>query len=289
MRIDDHLLQGITILFIFLYATSFITEIKDLSFLSFFLFSFAFLIGLIYPDVDERKCQLFKPRPISKTNTSNSFLANIQTIKNNFFKLWSLLIPLAYTLRILIYYPSYFLSKKIINGLFPKSIPVTGRHREISHSLFGSFLSFLFILFYGFIISQRYPYDLTILLKFACYFFIGSILHLIQDLPIGPSNESSNFTGIRLFFPFSNFSIKGNLSGDYWSFKDLGASVLSFVLIAILIVNYLTLSKIYSFIITLFISGTRINFTFLLYHLIIVSLVYVVFLHHYKITIFYPK
>ncbi len=215
MRAIHHLLQGIFIGLILFLTLNVIIGDPLKSFFSVIMISSPVLmfLGVMYPDTDEPKSSFFR---IKQGNRLSIFFSGLQLI-------------IIYPLGWFIYWPTYFVLKKFIPNKYKNSIQST--HRNFTHTLVGVFtstiiLSLLIFVFIYLIEKDQYNFivflaSLLIISVVSIGFFLGTILHIIQD--------SYSKWGLYPFFPFNNIKICGNFSAFDNNTKETTMTVLLFI------------------------------------------------------------
>jgi len=215
MRGHHHFLQGTILAFIFFFVIV-LTIGKGETYLESILIVIPLFIflGSIYPDTDERNSEIFR------LNSRNWFLLIISI----FYAI------IAYPLRWLIFWPTYYLTKKCLPLKYKQNIQVT--HRNFNHSFFGIFMAAMVLFIVLSVINYLFEKDhftlaliqITSLLTLTIVigFFIGGFLHLLQDV--------YSMGGLFVLFPFSNLKISGDYSSrDYTDKMDRRITILLFV------------------------------------------------------------
>lgn len=228
MRMSDHLLQGALVSSIFVLGLWSLIGDNSLMFKATLIGVLGFLIGIIYPDTDCKDSTIFrihkrKGELRDKVNKAVSFL----------------IFPVAYLLKFFIYSTEYFIVSRV-NNLFTKNDKrFEWTHRNLIHSIFGVVIGGIVVFVFGLIIQLKFSIATSEILIFSIFFSLGAFFHLIQD-----SFGESKYSGVKLFYPFSNKGVKGNLKWLHGS-GDNRNTILSFVLIGLFIVTYFVREKIY--------------------------------------------
>ncbi len=260
MRMSDHLLQGLIISSIFILGLWSLIESNSLMFKLTFVGAFGFLIGIIYPDTDCKDSTIFRIHQ-KKEDIKDKLNRGV-----SFF-----VFPIAYILKFFVYSVEYFIVSRINNLLTKNNKRFEWTHRNLIHSIFGVIIGGMVIFIWGLIISLKITITTPEILVFSIFFSAGAFFHIIQD-----SFGESKYSGVKLFYPFSNKGMKGNLKWLYDS-GDNRNTLLSFVLIGLLITTFFASGKIYEMIVKLSLNETIRFLGIFLVYLLVVVLTYYIF------------
>lgn len=250
MRIKHHLLQGFFIsLILIVTGQILITTTKQLKLntitYGFFILVPLFLfLGILYLDTDIVTPWKAKFKKIDAEDGITFSIGLIQYCVQIF------IVILAYILRYLIYFPSFWLSKKILPNKY--SIKIANHHRQFTHTLFGISFStiFLFILLnvFAFLLYKHnyswiiFRTNLITVSFLTLGFLLGEIIHLLQDAYSGNNNE--DYALIPLY-PF-NTDIK--IYGKYnsWDNENTADKIMSLFVFLFFATIYFPLYFIYT-------------------------------------------
>jgi len=226
MRVKQHVIQGFFISLIFAFTARFMMlggSNKNLAILhlsEFFCVASVFiLLGVIYLDVDVKAAWKIR----KKKRDYSSIFTDIWDALSWVCQL--ILFVIAYSLRFAVYYPAYWITKKILPDKYVQKIE--NKHRSFTHNFLGIFISaivfFIIINFLIFLISKN-NYSMTSFLSSLLFsfsvmigFIMGAIIHLMQDSYAGHDKEEFALT------PLSPFNLDIKLYGNYSSWDDLNS------------------------------------------------------------------
>ncbi|MFH1290166.1 MAG: metal-dependent hydrolase, partial [Nanoarchaeota archaeon] len=242
MRMSDHLLQGVVISLVFVLGLWFLIVNDSVLFNSTIVGIIGFLVGIVYPDTDCKDSTIFRIHP------------KREEIKNKFNRAVSFIVyPLAYALKFFVYSVEYFVVSRINNRMTKDSKRFKWTHRNLTHSIFGVLVGGIVVFLWGLLVSLKVSVTLQDVLVFSSLFSAGAFFHLIQD-----SFGESKYVGIKLFYPFSNKGLKGNLKWMHGS-GDNRNTILSFVLVGLLLVTFFIRGEVYE-VVSRFISRRDVIF-----------------------------
>ncbi len=227
MRVNQHITQGFFIslilgLTVYFITLNHVTRETVPFFLVLLIFPYFILLGSIYPDVDIKESWKVK------THNKLAFV----------YSLFKVLI--AYPLRWLVYYPSYWTIKKILPQRYTPSIK--DEHHNTTHTFLGIGVAFLYLFLWNnflyFLInkhnynSAQFVMGILISVGISIGFLVGCLIHFIQDAYSGHGNSAYGISPLK---PFKNISFYG----DYSSYHDMNSrdkvmSILIFLLLLLI-------------------------------------------------------
>ncbi|MBS3124746.1 metal-dependent hydrolase [Candidatus Woesearchaeota archaeon] len=240
MRATTHLFQSVLIAFFvahFLRSVYFpFTTALDLT----LLFVLVAFLGAIYPDADCPESTIFKGfcdrRGVPYQHSYRKFkeIKRARENKNTFlFALSCLVVPVAYLMRYLMYYPMYGVVC-CIDWLKPAPLMIQDKHRGVSHSLVGVVALLPVLSFLIFLITFWQPLTIQQALILIAGFLLGMILHIVQD--------SITVSGVNWLYPYASFTV----GGDYkFNFTDFRLTLINFVLLLLFLLDLSTITSIW--------------------------------------------
>jgi membrane-bound metal-dependent hydrolase YbcI (DUF457 family) len=154
---------------------------------------FGTFVGSLAPDADAVDAAIFNGR-----------IGGIKGKKGQVLNGLAVVLPIfGYTIRYLIYYPLSLIFSLLLRKSYRH------RHRGLLHSFAGVGLTSLILSVYLGLILTWLGGPLVLLPAFGCAFFVGCVLHLVED--------SCTPAGIAWLYPFSRWRVAGRIraEGDF--------------------------------------------------------------------------